>query len=138
MVVLRRQSGVQALAEGRDMYVAQSGERGVDAPLWGPRGGKIKAYTEWEGEEEGGRPGLGVREGSSLGRARVPPTWTHLRVHLRVRGLLGGLGTPSLHVPNVQSCGGLISAKIPVRLVREQVLTAVVSGRPGNRFPMRE
>ena len=33
---------------------------------------------------------------------------------------------------------GLISAKIPVRLVREQVLTAVVSGPRGNRFPMRE
>lgn len=77
-------------------HVAQSRERGVDAPLQGTQGGKIKAYTERGG---------GLSSGLLLVQSQGA-TYLYTVLHLRVLGLLGGLGTASLCVPNVQSCGG--------------------------------
>lgn len=71
-----------------------------------PRAGAAR----WENQSlhgvgRGGWPPRLEGPGGLLLKKSQGATYLDAVLHLRVRGLLGGLGTPSLHVPNVQSCG---------------------------------
>ena len=105
-------------------HVAQGRERGVDTPLQGTPSGKIKAYPEGEGRAAIRAPPC-AEPGCHLPVCRPAPEGP---------GSAWWLGNCIPPRPECTVLRGVISPKIPVRLVREPVLTAVVSGHPGKSF----